>query len=454
MEILAPHQSVIDNDTAGRDLLISACLAIIGGFDSRLRIGGMVSINENGKENFHGSEQTGVLCKISSGGKMYLQDDFGVVKRCPISSLSPMQEIKFNTLFMPDSEETTQMWVELLSLSVYKVNTRNLSSGIQPYSNTVNFPLLRLQQQLLLIIKATQVLYTNQPELRKVLKQPYVLLLDDILNQEAQDSDNEGEIETESSSVELVVEKLLTRATQPSPIKAIFSRKELEEAAVALCQHLAGAYRKISLVQIESEPGLDGFQQSATRSLVTDQVKSPVSESSVASPVQSSAANKGSKSNEKKKSSPTAVVQQLMDMGFGRKVVENALRVLSTGTVTPSPETLVAWLLEHQDISSPIDDSTQTQSSVDAEFSDSDSLSDEFEDIDASGHDCCIQPEVFKKPSDFLNSDEYALYVQDHISIGMTVKCIQTFDDVYEGDIGKVVKIERDGLHDLNVQVL
>lgn len=34
----------------------------------------------------------------------------------------------------------------------------------------------------------------------------------------------------------------------------------------------------------------------------------------------------------------------------------------------------------------------------------------------------------------------------------MMVKCCRTYEEVYEGDVGKVIKLDRDGLHDLNVQ--
>ncbi len=36
---------------------------------------------------------------------------------------------------------------------------------------------------------------------------------------------------------------------------------------------------------------------------------------------------------------------------------------------------------------------------------------------------------------------------------GMTVRCCRTYEEVHEGDIGRVTKLDRDGLHDLNVQV-
>jgi hypothetical protein len=36
---------------------------------------------------------------------------------------------------------------------------------------------------------------------------------------------------------------------------------------------------------------------------------------------------------------------------------------------------------------------------------------------------------------------------------GMTVRCCRTYEEVHEGDLGRVTKLDRDGLHDLNVQV-
>lgn len=32
------------------------------------------------------------------------------------------------------------------------------------------------------------------------------------------------------------------------------------------------------------------------------------------------------------------------------------------------------------------------------------------------------------------------------------VKCCRTYEEVFDGDVGKVIKLDRDGLHDLNVQ--
>jgi len=38
------------------------------------------------------------------------------------------------------------------------------------------------------------------------------------------------------------------------------------------------------------------------------------------------------------------------------------------------------------------------------------------------------------------------------LQVGMMVRCCRTYEEVYEGDMGKVIKLDRDGLHDLNVQ--
>ncbi|XP_064870310.1 E3 ubiquitin-protein ligase HERC2-like [Oncorhynchus nerka] len=43
-------------------------------------------------------------------------------------------------------------------------------------------------------------------------------------------------------------------------------------------------------------------------------------------------------------------------------------------------------------------------------------------------------------------------YIRENIQVGMMVKCCRTYEEVYEGDMGKVIKLDRDGLHDLNVQ--
>ena len=49
--------------------------------------------------------------------------------------------------------------------------------------------------------------------------------------------------------------------------------------------------------------------------------------------------------------------------------------------------------------------------------------------------------QVFKKRSDFVSDDEYAMYVRDNIQLGMTVRCCRTYEEVHEGDVGRVIKV-------------
>lgn len=45
------------------------------------------------------------------------------------------------------------------------------------------------------------------------------------------------------------------------------------------------------------------------------------------------------------------------------------------------------------------------------------------------------------------------MYVRDNVEVGMLVRCCKSYEEIHVGDIGKVVKIDREGLHDLNLQV-
>ncbi|TNN51198.1 E3 ubiquitin-protein ligase HERC2 [Liparis tanakae] len=89
---------------------------------------------------------------------------------------------------------------------------------------------------------------------------------------------------------------------------------------------------------------------------------------------------------------PLPLVLQLMDMGFARKNVEFALKSLTGSTGGAAVPGAVV---------------TESQ--------------------------------TFKKRSDFQSNDDYAVYVRENIQ-------------VYDGYVGKVIKLDRDGLHDLNVQ--
>lgn len=50
-------------------------------------------------------------------------------------------------------------------------------------------------------------------------------------------------------------------------------------------------------------------------------------------------------------------------------------------------------------------------------------------------------PIVYKNKSHFRDNEEYAKYVRDKIQAGMTVKCCRGYEEVHEGDVGKVIKV-------------
>ena len=92
----------------------------------------------------------------------------------------------------------------------------------------VNVSLLRTQQQRLAAMNACSVLFRHQNLLRHVLKHhtlgssPSLEVL------------NEGE-ELDTLSETLLIQKLIAKATQPSPLKAIFGKSDIEVNVYWFC---------------------------------------------------------------------------------------------------------------------------------------------------------------------------------------------------------------------------
>ncbi len=107
----------------------------------------------------------------------------------------------------------------------------------------------------------------------------------------------------------------------------------------------------------------------------------------------------------------------------------------------PSAEVVVSWLVDHPDIDFP--ELSDSESELSSEFiPDSDNEDDDFEDLEGDYEQMlAAEGTPYKKRSDFLSNDEYAIYIRDNIQIGMTVRCCRTYEEVQEGDIGKVVKV-------------
>ena len=151
-------------------------------------------------------------------------------------------------------------------------------------------------------------------------------------------------------------------------------------------------------------------------------------------------------------SPPTPVVQSLMEMGFSRRIIDHAIK--TTGSST-NIERLVGWLLEHPDVEVAESESEEEEeeenpptgndltsdakpaTSVKSDTESSTTSSDE-EDSDGG------KPEtdrVYKTRDQFATVDEYAAYVKDHLHVGMTIQCCESYEEVRAGDIGKVTKV-------------
>ncbi|AWP11407.1 putative E3 ubiquitin-protein ligase HERC2-like [Scophthalmus maximus] len=409
---------------------LMAVMAVIGGIDGRLRLGGQVIHEEYGE---------GTVTRITPKGRITVQFfEMRTCRVCLLSHLRPLSAVSFSVQNLPFTEPMLAVWAQLVSLAGSKLEKqrmkKSLSRGLT--ADQVDVHLLRCQQLRLYILKAGRALLSHQDKLRQILSQPAVVdLAPNASEDQVVSSPDVGDLSPEGPLPPLILlQQLLSAATQPSPIKAIFDRQEMEAAALAVCQYLA----------VESaHPSSPLFEESssseATTPVTIQHVKLPKQKKQKTSPVP-----------------PLPIVLQLMEMGFLRKNVEFALKSLSgtTGTAssTPGVEALVGWLLDHPDIHV-------------TELSDADTVSDEYsdeevlEELEEAEPTFSVPPgavvtesQTFKKRSDFQSNDDYAVYVRENIQVGMMVKCCRTYEEVYDGDVGKVIKLDRDGLHDLNVQ--
>lgn len=79
---------------------------------------------------------------------------------------------------------------------------------------------------------------------------------------------------------------------------------------------------------------------------------------------------------------------------------------------------------------------------------DSDALSTSDTDGSSSEGETFALPTEFKRRSDLSSNDEYARYVRDNIQVGMMVRCCRTYEEVHEGDVGRVIKVSASVLHE------
>uniref|UniRef100_UPI00358FCF6D E3 ubiquitin-protein ligase HERC2 n=1 Tax=Myxine glutinosa TaxID=7769 RepID=UPI00358FCF6D len=414
-----------EGEVEGEARSIMAVLAVMGGVDERLRLGGQVLHEEYGQ---------GTVMRITPRGRitvLFLDSRHGRV--CPLAQLQPVSEVAFDLAALPMSEPLLSAFGQLVSLTGKQ--QQRLSKAHFGPADELDVSLLTCHQLRLFLVKAVRSLLMHQERLRRVLSLPahpgfqHIAAGDDDVSTRGDISDGSSE---GPPAPQFLLQHLLIASTQPSPLKATFSRQELEAAALALCQHLA----------------LEGR-------FPTSPIYEETTSSDSGTPVSALPAHPARRSRVASLPSlpPLPLVSQLMEMGFPRSNIEFALKALSGGGSSaaglPGVEALVVWLLDHPDVQVP--DASDAESATSDDLSDEE-LHDEHSDLPYSSHTFVTESQKFKKRGDFLCNDEYAVYVRDSIQLGMMVRCCRAYEEVSEGDVGKVVKLDRDSLHDLNVQ--
>ena len=222
-----------ENFTAQQSAIISS-LSIIGGFDSRPRLGGKVNTEEGG---------SGIICGINVHGKVVVQTTEGDLRRMPLGGVVSRTDDHFQLEEFSINEDSLHIWSSLFYLAAqdFKID-KDKWKMLTDNSDSINTALLRQQQQRLAGLKAIKVLFSHQNSLRHVLKQVVVYGTTSV---ESID-DTEGEEPSGRKKEVMLIQRLLVKGTQPSPVKAIYQADELEAAALAVCQYLASAAVMVS----------------------------------------------------------------------------------------------------------------------------------------------------------------------------------------------------------------
>ena len=265
-------------------------------------------------------------------------------------------------------------------------------------------------------------------------------------------------VDTKESEYSLF-QQLLSAATIPSPVKAMFGRDELE---VIILKYLLNSIKlyffQTSAVSVCQFLASEVYQPVVSIMEQVGKASPKISKKKAAKLAVGTAAKKATRQTKPKKpvvqAAPSPVVQSLMEMGFSRKIIDHAIK--TTGSST-NIERLVGWLLEHPD--------------VEVAESGSEAEEDEEEDSPPAGNDLAgdatsaVSPKsdtdsstsssdeeegdvvrletdrVYKTRDQFSTVDEYAAYVKDHLHVGMTIKCCESYEEVKAGDTGKVTKV-------------
>lgn len=407
---------------------IIAALHTLGGYDHRARIGQDVIFDE----------EYATISRMTKKGKVVLNlRNSNDTKRVPVYKI-------LNAL------EVVNLSVTRLSMNEALINSLGvLFNKIGELTVLESFKIdskfLRKQQLYLASLKATQILFRHQTLLRRVLRQrtralehgtSHSSLNDDKLS-DSNDDDNDDDDLLDNK---LLIQTILQLATQPSPLKACYKYPEMKTAALSVVQMLAShVHTETSYVSTTAKQMPPPVQPTLIHGV-------PIyNETPSTSMTPSIMDESGAVGGGEKKRIPTCpLVIQIMEMGFTRKSVELAIKALTAHTESvPTPDQIVQWILEHPEVGVPLIALADTDA---PDFIDDTDTS----DLESSSQDQLVR---FQTRDEFKSADQYAMYIRGIIRPGMIVRCCRDFEEIREGDIGTVLKVEPEGLHDLNVRV-
>ncbi|XP_025832237.1 E3 ubiquitin-protein ligase HERC2 [Agrilus planipennis] len=426
VQILRENTSSCTGETLSveHQTMTTACLNVIGAYDPRPRIGALAEYDGN----------VGTITRVTQKGKLGIQlHNSGDLKKIAISGVKLIADNEFGLDKMPFNENMTKIWATLMVNKQISGYERKIIPG------QVLLPYLRSQQTMLYSLCVTKLLHSNQNKLRKVLK-CHVSSLDICQDQTSPDDQQQQSA--------LLIQKILSKAVQPSPLKPCFTLEDMHLAALNLSQYLAAECNQEKNLMTSS----DKIVAKSAKTEVNSELATPSSECSSKSILVEK--KKKKREENSKEVNIDSLVIQIMEMGFTRKSIENAIK--SLGIIPESlltPESVVSYLLERPEVMMENDEvSDEYSSDTDSEF-DNNVITSHSPAGDYNATEVIVNPINYMQRSDFLSNDEYAMYVRDNVEVGMLVRCCKSYEEVHVGDIGKIIKIDREGLHDLNLQV-
>lgn len=294
---------------------------VIGGCDPRPRLG--MHLTYEG--------QRGTIARFTTKGKVMMNvHQTGEVKKLSVSLVPELSDAgAFSLSKLPINEMLLNSW----SILMYGPGERTYQ-----VTGNIEIPLLRSQQIQLSTLNATCVLFRHQSILRKILRQRSPGFIryssdDSISERDGDDEDDTNLTKNRSNSSntsseeqrrenQLLIQSILSRATQPSPLKAIYSFQDLSLAALNVSQMLA------SHVHAEISVPFSTLNRFVPQPIQPTMIHGVPIYNEMVDDLQTPSSEESNGRNGCKKQ-PSPLVVQIMEMGFSRKSVELAVKTLS-----------------------------------------------------------------------------------------------------------------------------